>query len=174
MAGAASGASIFIVAAHPVPHPFGYTIARGTTLPLAAPVGGIYVAWSEQAEADAWCDRARPTLSATARADAMEELGVIRQRGWSATIVPARETTTAGRAPREATDADLRAQGLSVAGVSAPVFDDRGRMRYSLALAAFPRSLSGVEVRRVAQAVRLAADRVTADTGGVAPPQSAN
>jgi len=161
MAGQVRGDAIIVVTAHPVPHPFGFTIATGTRIPLRAPIGSVYVAWESDAAIDAWCDRAATRLSRRERLEFRRELAMIRDRGWSATVRA--HDSDAGR---EANPNDLRRRSLSVTGISAPVWDDRGALMCSIALAAFPDALSGTEICRIADDVKIEANEVTAAIGG--------
>jgi len=162
LAGQVSGDAVVVVTAHPVPHPFGYTIATGTRLPLRAPIGALYVAWADGATVDAWCERARPPLSRARRDDVDEELAAIRARGWSATV------RSPDGAVREAGPGDLR-RPRTIIGISAPVWDEHGELTCSMALAGFADPLDGPEVRRLAAAIAEEASAVTAAIGGRPP-----
>jgi DNA-binding IclR family transcriptional regulator len=169
MAGAVAGDTIVILAAHPVVHPFGYTVTTGTRLPLRAPVGTLYVAWSDLAAVDAWLDRGDLTASAPARAASLRELETVRRRGWSATVRPFGEIGAGRASIREATDDDLESDRLSVIGISAPVWDKGRTLACSIALATFPTDLDGRRVQHIGAAVLQTARAITAAIGGRAP-----
>jgi DNA-binding IclR family transcriptional regulator len=164
LAGQASGDAVVVVTAHPVPHPFGYTITTGTRIPLRAPIGALYVAWADGATVDAWCERARPPLSRARRDDVDGELAAIRARGWSATV----RSPDGDGAVREASPSDLR-RPRTIIGISAPVWDEHGELTCSMALAGFADPLDGPDVRRLAKAIAEEASAVTAATGGRPP-----
>jgi DNA-binding IclR family transcriptional regulator len=166
IAGVVAGDTIVIVASHPVTHPFGYTVSAGTRLPLHAPLGTIYVAWSDDDSIEAWLGRADSSGSPADRAQALGELETVRRRGWSATVRPFGETGSGRASAREATDDDLDRDRLSVVGISAPVWDERGALACSIALAAFPSDLEGRRVRQIGGAVAETAQAITAAIGG--------
>jgi DNA-binding IclR family transcriptional regulator len=169
LAGVVAGDSVVIASAHPVPHPFGYSIATGTRLPLRAPVGPIYVAWADAPAVDAWCARADPPLSRQQRLEIARELATIRQHGWSVTVRPGGGVTHGRATTREATKEDLRRRRLAVIGISAPVWSERGALVCSLALAAFPADLSGSQVRHIGARLKNEAACITEFMGGSQP-----
>jgi DNA-binding IclR family transcriptional regulator len=166
IAGVVAGDTIIIVASHPVVHPFGYTVATGTRLPLQAPLGTIYVAWSDDATVEAWLSRGDSSGSVVDRARAVRELETVRRRGWSATVRPFGGSGGGSASTREATDDDLDRDRLSVVGISAPVWDERGGLACSIALAAFPSDLDGRRVRQIGMAVAETAQAITVAIGG--------
>jgi DNA-binding IclR family transcriptional regulator len=166
IAGVVAGDTIVIAASHPVMHPFGYTVTAGTRLPLHAPLGTIYVAWSDDATVEAWLSRGESSGSAVDRARTIRELETVRNRGWSATVRPFEESGGGRASTREATDDDLDRDRLSTVGISAPVWDERGALACSIALAAFPSDLEGKRVRQIGAAVAETAQAITAAIGG--------
>ena len=169
LAGTIAGDSIVIAAAQPVPDQFGHSVVAGSRIALRAPIGCVYVAWEDESAVQAWLDRATPPLSATNQRSLREDLETIRRRGWSATV--SRADGTRGRRPRtgEATDGDLRRGRLTIVGLSAPVFDERGKFACSIALAGFGTDVSGRKIRELGTALTAAASRVTLGIGGHAP-----
>jgi DNA-binding IclR family transcriptional regulator len=169
LAGTVARDSIVIAAAQPVPDQFGHSVVAGSRIALRAPIGCVYVAWSAEPAVRAWLDRASPPLSAASKSARREDLETIRRRGWSATV--SRADGTRGRRQRtgEATDGDLRGGRLGVVGLSAPVFDERGELACSIALAGFGDDLSGREIRELGAALTAAASRVMQEIGGHAP-----
>jgi DNA-binding IclR family transcriptional regulator len=167
MAGVTDGVSIVVVAVDAVEDPYGQTITAGTRLRLRAPIGPVYVAWSGDGPIDAWLDGADPPLPKHRRAALIRELAEVRARGWSATLRGSRSADDA--ATREFTPDDFDAERLPVIGLSAPIWDQRGSMLCSLALAALPLEVGGREVRVMGDAVVHAADRITRQLGGHRP-----
>jgi DNA-binding IclR family transcriptional regulator len=172
IAGVVAGDSIVIVAAHPVEHPFGYTVTTGTRLPLHAPLGTIYVAWSDDAVVEAWLDRTDRSPSSPDRTRSLHELEAVRRRGWSTTVRPIEGVGGTRASTREATDDDLECRQLSVLGISAPVWDEKGVLACSIALAAFPTALSGEQIRQIGSALVESARTITEASGGRAPPEA--
>jgi len=162
MAGTVEGESVTVLDAQPGPHPLGYTITPGSLLPLRAPVGTVYVAWSPPATVESWLERAVPPLSPQRREALMEDLALVRRRGWSATIRRHGPATTRRGSTGEATDRDLRSQRLEGIGASAPVWDARGDFACSIALAAFPDEMSGETLHTIAVALDETARHLTA------------
>jgi DNA-binding IclR family transcriptional regulator len=159
LAGQVVGDAIVVLRAHPVVHPYGYTVTTGTSVPFRAPVGTVYAAWATGAVIEAWLARAEPSLSRRRRAEVLSELAVVRARGWSATVRPQNDGRR--RPAREADAADVQRQRLSVIGVSAPVWDGQAQLVCSLALAAFSTDLTGRELQRVAKTLKAEADALT-------------
>lgn len=158
MAGRPEGDEIVVLAARCLPHPFGFEVAAGTRVPLRPPIGGIYVAWSDEAAVRAWCERSEPPVADEQRAALGRDLAAIRRRGWSATI----RRPAAGRVVlREATDDDLAGSGLTVVGVAAPVWGRGRRPACSLAAIGLAGPLDGEAVRALAADLVAAAARAT-------------
>jgi DNA-binding IclR family transcriptional regulator len=166
IAGVVAGDTIVVVASYPVVHPFGYTVTTGTRLPFHAPLGTIYVAWSDDSTVESWLSRGESSGSVVDRTRAIRELETVRRRGWSATVRPFGETGGGRAGTREATDDDLDRDRLSVVGISAPVWDERGALACTIALAAFPSDLEGRRVRHIGMALAETAQAVTVAIGG--------
>jgi DNA-binding IclR family transcriptional regulator len=160
LAGTMSGGSIVISAAQPVSDQFGHSVVAGSRIALRAPIGCVYVAWAAESTVREWLERASPPLSASIQRSLRDDLEMIRRRGWSATI--SRAEGTRGRRPRtgEPTDEDLRRGRLTVVGLSAPVFDERGEFACSIALAGFGDEVRGREIRDIGGDLVAAARRV--------------
>lgn len=165
LAGSVHGDSVLITSAHGVPHPYGLTVRPGSSVPFRAPGGPIYAAWAPEDARARWLDLAVPPLAPPQRDTLVSALRDVRVRGWSATIQPD------GLRPdtREATAGDLASPALHVVGVSAPVWSPDGGFASSVALTGLPNTLSGEELRRIADRLVRAAATVTRAIGGLAP-----
>jgi len=177
MAGTVDGDELVVLSARSVAHPFGVKVGAGNRGPYRAPIGPIYCAWSDPAVQHAWCDRSVPRLSAATRRAILKELGLIRHRGWSATLLRSTEgggvqrsaaskRGAANRVYGEATDDDLESESLLVVGISAPVWNMDGSIASSLALVGFDAPISGRSVRGLATRLVESSARATVRLGG--------
>jgi len=165
-------------------------VRLGETVPLTPPLGMVFVAWADEARFADWLTLATNTdaeIAAHYRAQrrAIGQLGFVvetappetRQAALAKVMVdrasPRRDgelhrlLAGAGDPDFVVTDLD-DVRPLAVTGIAAPVFDADGRVVLSLNLVTFPEPLTSSDVTEIGVAVRLAADRVTAATGGVA------
>ena len=165
-------------------------------LPLAPPIGALFMAWADSLTAEAWLARAG---SVEAVRPAFDALPVIRQKGFSVTLdspewraltVPTGRTGGSG-GPGGAADAgDPDVQRALLAAVSrqslletaidettsyrpaeidAPVFDATGRVELVVSLIPDGRDVSGRRVLELAQRLVAAADRLTDAVRGRRP-----
>jgi DNA-binding IclR family transcriptional regulator len=152
--GMVSDSAIIAVSVLPAPQPLGYGIVPDMAVPFKAPIGSVYVAWESETEIDGWINRSSSTLTRSRQRGLRADLGLIRERGWSATI-----RSDGQRGPssyREVNDRDLR-HDLLLVGISAPVFDGNGSVACSLALITFTERVSGSRVLEMARALTQAA-----------------
>jgi DNA-binding IclR family transcriptional regulator len=159
-AGVVAGTSVQVLASWSVPHPYGQTVTTGARLPLRAPVGLIYVAWSEDAAFDAWLNVAEPALDDAQRRALHHDRDTVRSRGWSATVARADGAEAAG--VREVGQAYLTAERITLLGMSAPVWEPNGDFACSLALTGFRSSFDGPELLAAASVLTTSASAVTA------------
>jgi DNA-binding IclR family transcriptional regulator len=157
MLGMVSDSTIIAVSVFAAPQPFGYGVVPNIAVPFRAPIGPLYIAWDSEQNIEAWIDRSSPDLSRGRKRTLRSDLTVIRSRGWSATTQA--EGQRGVSAYREVRDRDLEADLLLV-GVSAPVFDDHGKVACSLALSTFPERIPGSLVVEMAGTLVEAATRL--------------
>jgi DNA-binding IclR family transcriptional regulator len=158
MLGMVSETAIIAVSVFPAPQPLGYGIVPDMAVPFKAPIGSLYVAWDSKEAIDAWIDRSRSELPASRERTLRSDLGVIRDRGWSATT---REDGHFGlSAYREVRDRDLKGDLLLV-GISAPVLDRNGAVAFSLALSTLPERVPGTRVLEMADQLTKAAESLS-------------
>jgi DNA-binding IclR family transcriptional regulator len=161
----------------------------GDALPLVPPLGSVFVAWAGDQEVEAWLTRG--PADARARTRARRVLAAARRHGYVVELVPsepllhelgrllARTRTGGGRGSRVRStddtfvleDLDLDAE-YAVSSIGAPVFDADGAVHLVLSALGLPARLTGREVARIGRAVRAAADRATASSGGRVPPRT--
>lgn len=157
----------------------------GDALPLVPPIGSVFLAWADDDDVAAWCARGAHDPRTAARA--RESLAATRRLGFVVELMPsepllhelgrllARTRTGGGRGTRVRGVDDAfvlssvdRNERYAVSSIGAPVFDGHGAVRLVLSALGLPASLTGREVLRMGRAVRDAADRATASSGGVA------
>jgi DNA-binding IclR family transcriptional regulator len=157
MLGMVSGTSIITTVVKPFDHPLGYGVVPNMAVPLRAPIGSIYVAWSPSAEIDGWLQRGSPDVDHARARTLKSDLALVRERGWSATV-----------RRRDRTDAmsylELREfspeDEIPLIGISAAVKSGDGEVVYSLALSTFPDLVSGVELLAMAEDLLAASARL--------------
>jgi hypothetical protein len=159
-------------------------------MPLVAPVGGLFVAWSDNDAIEAW----KATAARGNEAELDRILRAIRARGWSLTLASSthrrleaavgRDTVDRANRPRDeevrllaAALLDVYEPTLStastsrwdVAMISAPVFDAHGEVILTLGLWSFPLGLGLEDIKDSATALVACADGVTARLDGTDP-----
>lgn len=164
MGAAVDGDEVVVLAAQCPPHPFGYEVVVGGRLALRAPLGPVYVAWSDAAEVRRWLD-ASPSLTEARRNALLRDLAAVRRRGWSATVHTRRGEGRVPGTTREATASDLAAAEIGVVGIGAPVRDASGAVVGAVALVGFVDPMPGAEVSRLGTEVAAAATRASARLG---------
>jgi DNA-binding IclR family transcriptional regulator len=155
----------------------GWAISPGTRLPLRPPLGSIFLAWSSEAEVEAWIGKVSPPPGEAERAQMRAGLAFPREHGFSfgvrtVHIVDEKHAQSLVFAT-EQTDylvADIAPDRVyELAFVAAPVFDARGRVAFVLALMGFTHAVTGAEVERIGAELKAAAQRVIRFIGGAAP-----
>jgi DNA-binding IclR family transcriptional regulator len=129
------------------------TTSVGDTFAFSAPaIMRAFHAWSGPAEVDRLIDRygveAFTPETITDRKALHEELRITRERGYGVSV---------------------REYDLGQSGVSAPVFDARGRVVMVLCSLAFASELNEANVASVGEQIRDRALRISVRTGGVVP-----
>lgn len=168
----------------------------GQRLPLWPPWGAPFMAWATDADVAAWLARG-PYGTEDRRAEYTTLLGTVRQRGYAVTVHNAlSERIDLVLAQRSSTphDADLRDELVRLIGqlgpssfeskpgyqadpaarhdlaqMSAPVFDARGHVAFTLGLSGFPSGLTGEAVAAYADKLKASTLRLTRLTNGRPP-----
>ncbi|MEY8013818.1 helix-turn-helix domain-containing protein [Mycobacterium servetii] len=167
----------------------GMRVDRGTRIPLVAPFGRDYLAWSAAGPRRAWLEGiGKPSPALSRRIAAV--LDEIRERGYAVERLgreylrvyaalralgadgePDAITQRLARAFADLTVIDVLRSELAAAGthsiatVSAPITDEDGLVTMSVSAAPFA-ELSAAGVERLGGQVRAAAARIRALTGG--------
>ena len=158
----------------------GVSLQRGGRLPLRPPFGGIFFAWSPQAQAEAWLDQLDPPASPELRQQMMESMAFAREHGFQFTMQTRRELP-----PEDSSDwlfiekMDERPvllatqiaadQTYQVSSLTSPVFGPDGKIAFVLALAGISRTCTGAEILEFGEAIRSACDRISGFLGGKRP-----
>jgi DNA-binding IclR family transcriptional regulator len=168
--------------------------SRDVVLPLVAPIGVLWMAWSDAPTVEAWL--ARAVIGAAVR-PALDVLPVVRRNGFAVTLASpewrALSEPSHSRATRkEPEPGELRAllaalgrRPVLVAGiddqssyqvgeVAAPVFGMSGAVELTVAVSGLDRrELRGDELRALAERVKAAGDDLTTAIRGRRPPSAA-
>ena len=131
------------------------TVGLGDTFVFSAPaIMRAFLAWSDPTEADRVIDKndlVAFTPETVVDRDALRtELAETRRRGYGISI---------------------REYDLGQSGVSAPVFDEHGRVTMVLCSLAFSSELDRSTVAEAGELIRECAARITERTGGTLPPR---
>jgi DNA-binding IclR family transcriptional regulator len=155
----------------------GYSVPRGTRLPLGVQFASLFFVWSTAAEIKTWLDDIDPAPTDEQSEDMRSGIAYLRDHG---TLFGVRNLRSdiANQAPTEPGAQDwLHGERYSNAPVrpvfaidpdeqyplgfvQAPVLDARRRVAFVIGLQGFNRLYSGDEVLRIGKRVREAADRI--------------
>jgi DNA-binding IclR family transcriptional regulator len=182
VASASISDEIVILARAGVPRPFGVYIQAGQRLPLAPPLGAVFVAWSDDTTIENWIAKLPPKK---ATADHFRRaVRSVRSRGYSVGLEGsrrprrARTATAGGSLEEEVRGVQLEEYALIdidpketyfVNHIGAPAFGPDGEVAIALFLIGFTGTVSGAEVERDANRLLQAAGRVTKEIHGRAP-----
>ena len=169
---------------------FGIRTRAGDSITLVPPFGASFVAWDDEAQVQAWLDRAEPSLTSAEAARYHSALEAVRRRGYSITVgtgrQPGLETALqrladgsgdqaeeSRRARNEAIRtvthseylaAEVDPQGTTrLTQVSAPVFAADGTVAASILLLGPSHDVTSAEVAELGELVLAAAHRATSD-----------
>lgn len=172
------GEHIIIEARVGDPGPWGLTVQVGQRLPMAPPLGSVYVAWSDESAVQQWLRRAGREPSPSGMERCLAALHVIREHGFAISLnVPATSHSTpedaAGLSELLASnylllDLDLDAR-YSLRQIAAPVFDVEGNVVLAISALYQGAERTGHEVLADGRALMHVADQVTASIHGRKP-----
>jgi DNA-binding IclR family transcriptional regulator len=184
------------------PGPMWLTFTIGQRVPLAPPLGTVFLAWAGPEAVEHWLDRLGPGATEDDKKRLRSALGVIRRRGYAlnleavANLTLSRALTGEERAGGGGA-AENRRRALEVAveelaheeyllqeleagatyrlsQVSAPVFGSDGAVALALTVMGLPEKLTGEEIPRYGDALVDAAERVTRSIHGRPSARSAS
>ena len=165
--------------------PFGINVEPGQRLPLAPPLGTVFVAWSSQSDIDRWLAQVGPSASKADIQRYRQAVETVRARGYSLGLggepVPRSERETKGR-PRTLEDnvRSIRVDEYALIEldhsptyqlnhIGAPVFSATGGVSLALFLIGFQGDIAAGEVPRYAERLRYACAAITEKIGGREP-----
>lgn len=183
VASAAIADEIVILARAGTPRPLGINVEPGQRLPLAPPLGTVFVAWSDADAIDRWLSHVGPEHGKADLDRYRQALATVRERGYSVALGGegqqrlVQALQDAGHEPRGSRGGEEYAL-VELAGteryrinhIGAPVFGPRGEVALALFLIGFRGQIAAEEVPRYADRLMAAADAVTVALRGN-PPQ---
>lgn len=182
VASAAIADEIVILARAGTPRPLGINVEPGQRLPLAPPLGTVFVAWSDAQAIDRWLSHVGPEQSQADLERYRQALATVRERGYSVALGGegqqrlVQALQDAGHEPKGARGSEEYAL-VELAGdsryrinhIGAPVFGPRGEVSLALFLIGFRGQIAAEAVPRYADRLREAADAVTVALRGRHP-----
>ena len=170
------------------PGPMWLAFTVGQRVPLAPPLGTVFLAWAGPDAVEAWLDRLGPGATQGDKDRLRSALGVIRVRGYALNL----EAVANLKLSRALSGRDSRRAALAVAvedlaheeyllqeleegatyrlsQISAPVFGSDGSVALALTVVGLPEKLTGEEIPRYGDALLDAARHVTRSIHGSAP-----
>lgn len=198
LAVAATGTQMVIVASAGSPRAGHAAVRLGDRLPLVAPVGGLFVAWRDQAAVDQWIARRPSPVSERDRRSYGDQLTIVRQRGWSLAVgddahEELQKAIVRRHAVRDAAEneflvlkrilalsdqydppsCDARADA-DIQLLSAPIFDAEGNVVITFSLWGLPPGVRPDTVTPFTEPLLRLAAQATSDIGGNAPARPVN
>lgn len=174
--------------------PLGFRARVGEAIQLVPPFGASFVAWDDESGIRTWLERADPRLSSAETEHYREALDAVRRRGFSVTLVTARQPVLIEALERLADDRDLDAARrardeairqmthseylaadidfagtVRVAQVSSPVFESDGRVGASIMLLGPTHEVTAGEIAALGEEVARSAAAATSDVHGARP-----
>lgn len=178
------GGHILIMATEGDPGPWGMSLQVGQRLPMAPPLGSVFVAWSPKPVIERWLCAVTGAPSREALERCADALATVRRRGWAVSLNVSEAHR--GLSPRMSSG-DLHPglgellessyflnevddeQAYPLRQVSAPVFDANGEVTVALSITYVGESRTGRDISHDAQVLLAAADGVTAAIHGSPP-----
>jgi len=186
VASAAIHDEIVILSRTGTPRPFGINVHPGQRLPLAPPLGTVFVAWSSDEVIDAYLARVGPPPSAQRLERYRRAITAVRARGYSVGLEgpppprpreerrgahgPTLEESVRSVEIEEYALIDLdRASSYRLNHIGAPVFGPDGEVGVGLFLIGFAGVVPAERVPEYAARLRSACERVTKAVHGREP-----
>ena len=188
VASAAISDEIVILARSGTPRPFGINVQPGQRLPLAPPLGTVFVAWSGRDAIDAYLAKVGPKVSADRTEQYRRAIAAVRDRGYSVGLegppppppspqprrgkqhAPTLEESVRGVEIEEYALIELNpAASYRLNHIGAPVFGPDGEVMLGLFLIGFAGGMPAERVPEYASRLLLACERVTKSIQGRPP-----
>lgn len=186
VASAVRGDDIVLLAVAGSPRPLSVHVHAGQRVPLAPPLGTVFMAWSTEAEIDRWLRRLGPDASEEDLARYRAAVASVRRRGYALSL-EAEARALLERAIRDGGDKPIgevveqlrseeyllldleEAHSYRLSVIAAPVFGPDREVALALSLFDFPHQLTAEQVPELAQRLCDAAASVTKSIGGRSP-----
>jgi DNA-binding IclR family transcriptional regulator len=179
VASAAINDEIVILARTGAPRPFGINVLPGMRVPLAPPLGTVFVAWSGSEEIDRWLARVGPEAAKNNIERYRQAVEAVRSRGYSVALAPGDENSAARRGIGQSLTEVERVEyalleldnsaSYLLRHIGAPVFGTRGEVVLALFLIGFQNEIPAEEVPRMAAQLQDASARVSQAINGHEP-----
>ena len=191
VASAAIHDEIVILARSGTPRPFGVNVQPGQRLPLAPPLGTVFVAWSKPDLIERWLSRVGPGASRDAKDRYRRAIAAVRARGYSVGLegppppprrasgetrrrgaehIPTLEESVRGVEIEEYALIELDpSASYRLNHIGAPVFGPDGEVALGLFLIGFAGGIPAERVPEHAARLLAACERVTKAIQGKAP-----
>ena len=178
---------IVILARTSPPRPFGIAIQPGQRLPLAPPLGTVFVAWSDSRRIDRWLAQVGPKASKSDLERYRAAVDTVRARGYSVGLEGESQQRLAKALGKERRSKTLEERVRTIRTeeyalveldhsatyrlnhIGAPVFGPDRTVAIALFLIGFQGDIPAEEVPRYADRLMQAARRVTQAIGGREP-----
>ena len=179
IASTAIGEEIVILARAGNARPLGINVQPGQRLPLAPPLGTVFVAWSGTDAIERWLSHLGPGQGEADRDRYRQALQAVRERGYSVAlggegqqrlVQTLREAGHEVRAGDEYALVELSGSTrYRISQIGAPVFGPRGEVALGLFLIGFRGQIAAEEVPRFAERLVEVAEDLTAALRGRHP-----
>ena len=158
----------------------GWSAPKGARIKLRAPFAANFYAWSPPGEAAAWLDASTPPATAEQRVHMERAMAFVRERGFNFSVRNTRFSETRVESEKAfdeertefpvslASHLDVTLQYPLISIVS-PVFDQRKKVLFVLALVGFTHPVQGREVERMGQRLKDACARISSFISGPHP-----
>jgi DNA-binding IclR family transcriptional regulator len=164
--------------------PFGIDVQPGQRLPMAPPLGTVFVAWSSTLEIDHWLAMVGPAASKADIKRYRQAVESVRARGYSLGLGPQpRPSESPRKGRRPSLEENVRAIRVDeyalieldnsatyrLNHIGAPIFGANGRVSLALFLIGFQGDIPAAEVPRYAERLRYSCAAITEKIGGREP-----
>jgi DNA-binding IclR family transcriptional regulator len=140
----------------------------GLRMTARPPLGGIFHAWQPDSDVQHWLDSSPQPLNDAQREETLRRMKVVRERGYAVDIrkVEIRDEEHARSLVYRVEQSDYLITDIDpdqiyqLASVEAPVFDERGRLAFAIAMMGFTSGVPGRFIEQVGSALRAACERI--------------
>lgn len=153
---------------------------KGARVRMRAPFAGIFYAWSPPERVEAWLEATAPRATDEERSLMAQAMAFARRYGFTFSVRNLRATEVGEASERlfEGAPGELPVQMIpelepdrdyELMSVISPVFGAAHEVLFVLAMVGFARKLTGRDIARIGERLRVACDRISASAGGARP-----